>query len=103
MLAYNCSPSFNWKKHLDDSQIGSFQKELGLMGYKFQFITLAGFHNLNLSTFNLAKKYSETGMQAYAALQEEEFERESVGYSAIKHQREVGVSYYDKVSEIILL
>jgi len=101
MLAYNCSPSFNWKKHLDDPQILNFQKELGSMGYKFQFITLAGFHNLNLSTFNLAKKYSETGMQAYAELQEEEFERESVGYSAIKHQREVGVSYFDKVSEII--
>ena len=101
MLAYNCSPSFNWKKHLDDRQILNFQKELGSMGYKFQFITLAGFHNLNLSTFNLAKKYSETGMQAYAELQEEEFERESVGYSAIKHQREVGVSYFDKVSEII--
>ena len=71
------------------------------MGYKFQFITLAGFHNLNLSTFNLARKYSETGMQAYAALQEEEFEKEQSGYSAVKHQREVGVSYYDKVSEII--
>ena len=71
------------------------------MGYKFQFITLAGFHNLNLSTFNLARKYSETGMQAYAALQEEEFEKEKSGYSAVKHQREVGGSYYDKVSEII--
>ena len=101
MLAYNCSPSFNWKKHLDESQILNFQKELGAMGYKFQFITLAGFHNLNLSTFNLARKYSETGMQAYAALQEEEFEKEKSGYSAVKHQREVGVSYYDKVSEII--
>ncbi len=101
MLAYNCSPSFNWKKHLDDEQIRSFQKELGAMGYKFQFITLAGFHNLNLSTFNLAKSYSQHGMQAYAALQEEEFEKESKGYTAIKHQREVGVSYYDKVSEVI--
>ncbi|MBJ57604.1 MAG: isocitrate lyase [Rickettsiales bacterium] len=101
LLAYNCSPSFNWKKHLDDSQIRNFQKELGSMGYKFQFITLAGFHNLNLSTFNLAKNYCETGMHAYAKLQEEEFEKEKFGYSAIKHQREVGVGYYDKVSEII--
>ena len=101
MLAYNCSPSFNWKKHLDDSKIGLFQKELGAMGYKFQFITLAGFHNLNLSTFKLAKSYAETGMSAYANLQQEEFSKEAEGYSAIKHQREVGVSYYDKVSEII--
>jgi isocitrate lyase len=101
MLAYNCSPSFNWKKHLDDFKIGMFQKELGAMGYKFQFITLAGFHNLNLSTFKLAKSYAETGMSAYASLQQEEFSKEAEGYSAIKHQREVGVSYYDKVSEII--
>ena len=101
MLAYNCSPSFNWKKHLDDTQILNFQKELGSMGYKFQFITLAGFHNLNLSTFNLAKNYHETGMHAYAKLQEQEFERESSGYSALKHHREVGGGYYDKVSEII--
>jgi isocitrate lyase len=101
MLAYNCSPSFNWKKHLDDFKIGMFQKELGAMGYKFQFITLAGFHNLNLSTFKLAKSYAETGMSAYANLQQEEFSKEAEGYTAIKHQREVGVSYYDKVSEII--
>jgi isocitrate lyase len=101
MLAYNCSPSFNWKKHLDDAKIGLFQKELGAMGYKFQFITLAGFHNLNLSTFKLAKSYAETGMSAYASLQEEEFAKEAEGYSAIKHQREVGVSYYDKISEVI--
>ncbi len=101
MLAYNCSPSFNWKKHLDDAQIGSFQKELGAMGYKFQFITLAGFHNLNLSTFNLAKNYAETGMSAYANLQQEELVKEADGYSAIKHQREVGVSYFDRVSEIV--
>ena len=101
LLAYNCSPSFNWKKHLDDSQINKFQKELGAMDYKFQFITLAGFHNLNLSTFNLAKSYSETGMSAYAALQQEEFSKESEGYTATKHQREVGVSYFDKVSEVL--
>ena len=101
MLAYNCSPSFNWKKHLDDAQIASFQIELGAMGYKFQFITLAGFHNLNLSTFNLAKDYAETGMSAYANLQQQEFSKEIEGYSAIKHQREVGVSYFDKISEII--
>ena len=101
LLAYNCSPSFNWKKHLDDSQINKFQIELGAMGYKFQFITLAGFHNLNLSTFNLAKAYSETGMSAYARLQEEEFSKENEGYTATKHQREVGVSYFDKVAEVL--
>ena len=101
LLAYNCSPSFNWKKHLDDSQINKFQIELGSMGYKFQFITLAGFHNLNLSTFNLAKAYSETGMSAYARLQEEEFSKENEGYTATKHQREVGVSYFDKVTEVL--
>ena len=101
LLAYNCSPSFNWKKHLDDSQINKFQIELGSMGYKFQFITLAGFHNLNLSTFNLAKAYSETGMSAYARLQEEEFSKENEGYTATKHQREVGVSYFDKVAEVL--
>ena len=100
-LAYNCSPSFNWKKHLDDSQINKFQKELGAMDYKFQFITLAGFHNLNLSTFNLAKSYSETGMSAYANLQQEELSKESDGYTATKHQREVGVSYFDKVAEVL--
>ena len=101
LLAYNCSPSFNWKKHLDDSQINKFQKELGAMDYKFQFITLAGFHNLNLSTFNLAKSYVETGMSAYATLQQEEFSKENDGYTATKHQREVGVSYFDKVAEVI--
>ena len=101
LLAYNCSPSFNWKKHLDDSQINKFQKELGAMDYKFQFITLAGFHNLNLSTFNLAKSYAESGMSAYAALQQEEFSKENDGYTATKHQREVGVSYFDKVAEVI--
>ena len=101
LLAYNCSPSFNWKKHLDDSQINKFQKELGAMDYKFQFITLAGFHNLNLSTFNLAKSYAESGMSAYAALQQEEFSKETDGYTATKHQREVGVSYFDKVAEVI--
>ena len=96
MLAYNCSPSFNWKKHLDNNKIGSFQKELGAMGYKFQFITLAGFHNLNL-----AKNYADSGMSAYANLQQEEFNKEIEGYTAVKHQREVGVSYFDKVSEVI--
>ncbi len=101
MLAYNCSPSFNWKKHLDNQQINNFQKELGAMGYKFQFITLAGFHNMNLSTFKLARSYVENGMTAYADLQNEEFNKEVDGYTAIKHQREVGVSYFDKVSEIL--
>ena len=101
LLAYNCSPSFNWKKNLNESEISKFQKELGAMDYKFQFITLAGFHNLNLSTFNLAKAYAETGMTAYSALQDEEFLKEKEGYTATKHQREVGVSYFDKVAEVI--
>ncbi len=101
MLAYNCSPSFNWKKHLDSTQLSTFQKELAQMGYKFQFITLAGFHNLNLSTFNLARDYVENGMSAYAELQEKEFSKEAEGYTAVKHQREVGVSYFDKISEIL--
>lgn len=101
MLAYNCSPSFNWKKHLDDATIASFQKDLGEMGYKFQFITLAGFHALNYSMFTLANGYRESGMKAYSALQQEEFGAESMGYSATKHQREVGTGYFDTVSNVI--
>ncbi|MFI6480869.1 isocitrate lyase [Nonomuraea sp. NPDC050663] len=101
MLAYNCSPSFNWKKHLDDSTIAKFQKELGHMGYKFQFITLAGFHSLNYSMFNLAQGYAQDGMTAYVELQEEEFAAESRGYTATKHQREVGTGYFDLVSTAI--
>ena len=89
------------EKNLNESEISKFQKELGAMDYKFQFITLAGFHNLNLSTFNLAKAYAETGMSAYSALQDEEFIKEKEGYTATKHQREVGVSYFDKVAEVI--
>jgi len=101
LLAYNCSPSFNWKKKLDDATIGRFQRELGAMGYKFQFITLAGFHALNYSMFNLARGYNERGMSAYADLQEGEFAAEAYGYTATRHQREVGTSYFDKVSMVI--
>src|SRR5271168_4748507 len=90
MLAYNCSPSFNWKKNLDDATIARFQRELGAMGYKFQFVTLAGFHSLNFAMFELARKYKDRGMAAYSELQQEEFAAEAVGYSATRHQREVG-------------
>ncbi len=102
MLAYNCSPSFNWKKHLDDATIAKFQRELGAMGYKFQFITLAGFHALNLSMFELARGYKVAGMTAYCRLQEKEFAREaSHGYEAVKHQRFVGTGYFDAVTQVI--
>jgi len=101
MLAYNCSPSFNWKKNLDEATIGSFQKELGALGYKFQFITLAGFHSLNASMFELASGYAADGMTAYVKLQEREFALEQSGYTATRHQREVGAGYFDKVSEIL--
>ena len=97
MLAYNCSPSFNWKKHLDDATIAKFQRELGAMGYKFQFITLAGWHTINLRSFEIAKAYAESGMSAYVELQEEEFARETDGYTATRHQREVGTGYFDTV------
>jgi isocitrate lyase len=98
MLAYNCSPSFNWKKHLDDDTIAKFQRELGAMGFKFQFITLAGFHALNYSMFDLAHGYARNGMSAYVDLQEREFASEDRGYTATKHQREVGTGYFDLVS-----
>jgi isocitrate lyase len=98
MLAYNCSPSFNWKKNLDDADIARFQKELGAMGYKFQFVTLAGFHALNHSMFELAKGYASDGMTAYVKLQEAEFAAEADGYTATKHQAEVGTGYFDAVS-----
>ncbi|PTM59761.1 isocitrate lyase [Desmospora activa] len=98
MLAYNCSPSFNWKKKLDDATIARFQDELGKMGYKFQFVTLAGFHALNNSMFELALEYKQTGMAAYSHLQEREFANEIHGYSATRHQREVGTGYFDAVS-----
>lgn len=101
MLAYNCSPSFNWKKKLDAATIASFQKELGAMGYKFQFVTLAGFHSLNFSMFSLAHQYKQFGMSAYSALQEAEFGAESIGYTATKHQREVGTGYFDLVSNTV--
>ena len=101
LLAYNCSPSFNWKKNLDDATIAKFQRELGAMGYKFQFITLAGFHNLNYQMFNLAKDYEQRDMSAYADLQESEFLAEEEGYTAAKHQREVGTGYFDLVAQTV--
>lgn len=101
MLAYNCSPSFNWKKHLGDAELAKFQRELGAMGYKFQFITLAGFHALNYSMFNLATGYKKDGMFSYSQLQESEFNSEKLGYTATKHQREVGTGYFDTVSNVI--
>ena len=101
LLAYNCSPSFNWKKKLDDATIAKFQRELGAMGYKFQFITLAGFHALNYSMFTLAKGYRELQMSAYVALQQAEFGSEKDGYTATKHQREVGAGYFDDVTQTV--
>ncbi|MDH4015420.1 MAG: isocitrate lyase [Chromatiales bacterium] len=101
MLAYNCSPSFNWKRHLDDATIAKFQRELAAMGYKFQFITLAGFHALNFSMFQLASGYRDTQMKAYVELQEAEFAAEKDGYTATKHQREVGAGYFDAVTQAV--
>ena len=101
LLAYNCSPSFNWKKNLDDATIAAFQRELGAMGYKFQFVTLAGFHALNHSMFELARAYETRGMAGYVDLQEAEFASESAGYSATRHQREVGTGYFDEVMQVI--
>jgi isocitrate lyase len=101
MLAYNCSPSFNWKKNLDDATIAKFQKELGAMGYKFQFITLAGFHSLNYSMFNLAYGYARNQMSAFVELQEAEFAAAERGFTAVKHQREVGTGYFDAVTTTI--
>ncbi|MEH7353842.1 isocitrate lyase [Neobacillus drentensis] len=101
LLAYNCSPSFNWKKKLDQETIAKFQQELGKMGYKFQFVTLAGFHALNHSMFELARGYKERGMAAYSELQQAEFDSEQYGYTATRHQREVGTGYFDQVSMVI--
>jgi isocitrate lyase len=101
LLAYNCSPSFNWRRHLDEGTIAKFQRELAAMGYKFQFITLAGFHALNESMFELAKGYVAEGMPAYVRLQEHEFELEPEGYTATRHQREVGTGWYDEVAKVI--
>ncbi len=100
-LAYNCSPSFNWKSHLDDAQIATFQRELAAMGYAFQFITLAGFHALNHSMYTLARDYSQRHMSAYVDLQEAEFASEADGYTATRHQREVGTGYFDKISTVL--
>lgn len=100
-LAYNCSPSFNWRKHLDDATIAKFQKELGAMGFKFQFITLAGFHALNYSMFDLAHGYARNQMTAYVELQEREFAAEERGYTATKHQREVGAGYFDRIATTV--
>ncbi len=101
MLAYNCSPSFNWKKNLDDATIAKFQRELGAMGYKFQFVTLAGFHSLNYGMYELARAYGERGMSAYSELQQQEFAAEANGYTATRHQREVGTGYFDEVSKVV--
>ncbi|MCO4770929.1 MAG: isocitrate lyase [Deltaproteobacteria bacterium] len=100
-LAYNCSPSFNWKRNLDSATIAKFQRELGAMGYAFQFVTLAGFHALNLSMFELARQYNERDMAAYSELQEREFALGDEGYTAVRHQREVGTGYFDEVSKVI--
>jgi isocitrate lyase len=101
LLAYNCSPSFNWRRHLEDDEIATFQPRLAEMGYRFQFVTLAGFHALNASMFELARGYAEEGMAAYVRLQEREFELESEGYTATRHQREVGAGYFDLVAEAV--
>ena len=101
LLAYNCSPSFNWKKNLDDATIGRFQRELAAMGYRFQFVTLAGFHVLNHGMFELARAYGQRGMSAYSELQQAEFASEADGYTATRHQREVGTGYFDEVSQVI--
>jgi isocitrate lyase len=101
LLAYNCSPSFNWKKKLSEEEISTFQEEIGAMGYRFQFVTLAGFHALNYSMFDLARNYKERGMDAYSELQQAEFAAEEHGYTATKHQREVGAGYFDEVAQIV--
>ncbi|MBA3883418.1 MAG: isocitrate lyase [Chthoniobacterales bacterium] len=102
LLAYNCSPSFNWRAKLDEESIARFQRELGAMGYKFQFVTLAGFHALNYSMFKLARGYRDRGMAAYSELQQEEFAAEAAGYTATKHQHEVGTGYFDEVAQVIM-
>jgi len=100
-LAYNCSPSFNWRKHMSDTQIATFQDDLAALGYRFQFVTLAGFHSLNHSMFELAQNYDRTGMTAYEGLQHAEIYDERRGYTASKHQREVGTGYFDAVAQVI--
>ncbi len=101
LLAYNRSPSFNWKRHLDETEIARLRERLGDLGYRFQLITLAGFHSLNAAMFQLARDYATDGMPAYAELQEREFELEEDGYTATRHQREVGAGYFDRVAEIV--
>jgi isocitrate lyase len=101
LLAYNCSPSFNWRKHLSETQCASFQKDLGALGYKFQFVTLSGFHALNMATYDLARAYKDRGMAAYADLQTQEFAAQAAGYEAVKHQEFVGVGYFDDVTQVI--
>ena len=101
LLAYNCSPSFNWKKKLDDAAIANFQRELGKMGYKFQFVTLAGFHALNMSMFHLARGYASAGMTAYSKLQQEEFAAQELGYRGVKHQAFVGTGYFDEIAQVV--
>ncbi|HEY4412040.1 MAG TPA: hypothetical protein VGN06_03500, partial [Gaiellaceae bacterium] len=101
LLAYNCSPSFNWRKHLDDETIANFQQTLGEWGYKFQFITLAGFHSLNVAMFELARGYASQAMTAYVELQDDEFALEEFGYTATRHQREVGAGYFDLVAQAV--
>jgi isocitrate lyase len=100
-LAYNCSPSFNWQKKLDDAPIANFQQQLGKMGYKFQFVTLAGFHSLNMAMFHLACGYAQEDMTAYAKLQQEEFAAQEVGYRAVAHQRFVGTGYFDEIAQVV--
>ena len=101
MLAYNCSPSFNWRKFLSEDECETFQRELGELGYKFQFITLAGFHSVNLATFELAEAYRLRGMAGYSEMQQREFEAQARGFTTVKHQREVGVGYFDLISEAV--
>jgi isocitrate lyase len=101
LLAYNCSPSFNWKKKLDDATIANFQRKLGEIGYKFQFVTLAGFHALNMSMFTLARGYAQSGMTAYSKLQQEEFAAQELGYRAVTHQRFVGTGYFDEIAQVV--
>jgi isocitrate lyase len=101
LLAYNCSPSFNWKLKLSEDEIATFQEEIGALGYRFQFVTLAGFHALNYSMFELARGYKERGMAAYSELQQAEFAAEEHGYTATKHQREVGAGYFDEVAQVV--
>ena len=100
-ISYNCSPSFNWRKFLSEEECETFQRELGELGYKFQFITLAGFHCVNLSTFEMAEAYAQRGMAGYAELQQKEFAAQSRGFTTVKHQREVGVGYFDLISEAV--